>query len=291
MHILDHSFAHLLQILPKNTFKIVTVHDLAPLEFSERLTDSQLQRFRKTIEKLHIADLIISVSQYSKQAVVDHLRMDPSKIRVIPMGVDVCSTDSIAEPSGLDLKNLNPYILSIGSVLSRKNLESIPTVLRALKQLGFQPNLLRVGEKLPAPLAEEIRFIIGDEKLRELGFVEERQLTECYKNAAATFIPSKLEGFGLPVLEGMVHGSPVVCSDASSLPEVGGDSALYFPIKHPEHAADMLAKILGNDAFRQSLAYKGKRRASKFSWERHREGLMEVYTRAMTIAKRRKLTV
>jgi len=238
-----------------------------------------------------MADLLISVSQFSKQVAIDKLQLDPAKITVLPMGVSEPGTNSPTEPSIPALKSLQPYVLSVGSTLSRKNLEAIPVLLKEINRRRLGVNLVRVGERLPQKLVDKIMLCEPQTKLLELGFISEQDLSDCYVHSAATFVPSKLEGFGLPVLEAMIHGSPVICSDKSSLPEVGGDSALYFPIESPEQAAEQLARILKDNTHRLSLIKRGKQRARKYSWEAHREGLKGIYMHSMTIAQNRKQSI
>src|SRR5262249_52737243 len=146
--------------------------------------------------------------------------------------------------------------------------------------------LLRVGPKLPEELAGRLREVLRPGHFVELGKLSDDELAGAYQAVDVYFFPSLWEGFGLPVLEAMAAGTPVVCSDASSLPEVGGDAALYFDPGAPEEAAYQLIRVLTDGALGESLRTDGVVRARQFTWERHAEALREIYQRRAPAAAR-----
>lgn len=276
VHILDHSFAHVLKPAPASVFKIVTVHDLAPLRDSSGLTTRQLDRFRRTIENLRRADLLLADSTHTANDVVEILGCSHDKIRVLPLGVEV---SAFARPQPApEWTGERRVVCSVGSTMARKNLELLPAVFAAMAK---PPVLVRVGEPLPKSLALAIRMVLGPDGLIECGSVSEAGLAAVYQHADALIFPSRLEGFGLPVLEAMAAGCPVVSSDASSLPEVGGDAALYFAPDDPIAAATHLSRLFGDDAERAGRIAAGRRQAASLSWEEHWRKLCAIYREAL----------
>jgi glycosyltransferase involved in cell wall biosynthesis len=188
VHVLDHSFADLIPHIPAKAKVIVTVHDLIPLLDSSGLSPNQLERYRKRISLIQRADLILAISEFTAKAILQHFPgIAPDRIKILPMGV---SLPSVLTPAPRSSRAL----LSIGSNLGRKNLQILPAVLQQLKAADQVPKLIRIGEKLPTALANEIIQIIGLHNFEELGFVPEQQLQQAYSTATLTFFPSTLEG-------------------------------------------------------------------------------------------------
>lgn len=279
-HVLDHSFAHLLASVPRRRVRrIVTVHDLAPLRDPTGLTAAQQRRFLRTVSHVHAADLLLADSRHSADEAMTLLGVAPEKVQVLHLGVDVerfsappADTDRADLPPGLEGRKV---VLSVGAFVSRKNLEALPEIL------GRTPvgalTLLRVGAALPAVLAQEVRRTLGPDGLVELGAASDATLVRAYQRADAFVLPSRIEGFGFPVLEAMAAGCPVVCTDVTSLPEVAGPAAAYFAPDDPATAAAHLGRLLTDPAHRARAVAAGRERAAAFSWTRHFERLLEIY--------------
>lgn len=276
VHVLDHSWAHLLRGASRGVFKIATVHDLAPLKTND-LTPGQKVRFRKTVENLALADLILATSAHTTADVTELLRIPADRIRVLPMGVDV-SAFSTPTTTGLPVIPKGPRVVSVGSTLLRKNLAILPEVFAVLRQTIPDIVFVRAGEKVSPELRNALTKTMGSERFVELGAVSESELVALYQSADALIFPSIYEGFGLPLLEAMAAGCAVVSSSATSLREVGGDAVLYFSPDDPAQAAWHLAAVCGDRDIRQSLIDAGKKRVSEFSWERHAGQLRQIYT-------------
>ncbi len=279
-HILDHSFAHLLASVPRRRVrKIVTVHDLAPLRDPTGLTPAQQRRFHRTVSHLHAADLLLADSQHSAAETTDLLGIPAAKIRVLPLGVDfaqfstrlAASKDS-ALPPGLAGRKV---VLSVGAAISRKNLEILPEIFRRMQVDGL--TLLRAGTALPPDLLAAVQAVLGKDGVIQLGPVSDATLVRAYQRADALVLPSRIEGFGFPVLEAMAAGCPVVSTDVTSLPEVGGEAALYFGPDDPAAAAGHLHRLLTDPALKARVVAAGLKRAAAFSWSRHFERLLEIY--------------
>lgn len=283
IHVLDHSFAHLLPWLPSipRVRKIVTVHDLGPLHEPDKLTRLQRNRFRRNMESLRLADLLVADSEFTRRDVCAVLGIPAEKFIVLPLGVDFerfSRARGGPAPEWRQRLAGRQAILSIGATIGRKNLAVLPAIFRALRALGqAMPALVRIGEALPAKLLEELREVLGPDGVIETGSASEESLVSSYQAADALLFPSRLEGFGLPLLEAMAAGCPVISSNASSLPEVGGDAALYFGPDDPAAAAAHLARLFSDQSFRQHRIEEGREHASAFSWRIHYTKLCEIY--------------
>lgn len=166
-------------------------------------------------------------------------------------------------------------VLSVGATIPRKNLGLLPEVFRGVRVENM--TLLRIGALLPPELAAELRSVLGQAGLVELGNAPDEMLIRAYQRADALIFPSRIEGFGFPVLEAMAAGCPVVCTNVTSLPEVGGEAALYFAPDDPATAAGHLQRLLGDPALKAALTAAGQRQAAAFSWARHFEDLLAIY--------------
>lgn len=283
VHVLDHSFAHLLADVPDGVFKVATVHDLAPLRDGADLTSSQQARFRRTVDHLRLADLVLADSEHSAAEAVALLGLSPERTRVLPLGVDVGRfqerKDGHVPPWQAALTGRR-VVLSVGAAIGRKNLEILPAVFRSLRDNAPEPlkvTLLRVGQRLGDTLRSELEEVLGVEGIVEAGLVPEKDLVAAYQSADALLFPSRIEGFGFPVLEAMAAGCPVVCTDVTSLPEVGREAALYFGPDEPTEAASHLLHLFTDENFRSERVRLGRENARRFSWSEHYRKLLDLY--------------
>lgn len=276
-HVLDQSYAFLLGSVPKGVKKIITVHDLLPLREPDGLNARSIARFRARVDWVNHADLILSDSESTRLDLIELVDADPAKIEVLPLGADE-QWNSPAEPLPAALNV--PFIFSIGGYLKRKNLEILPEILERVRQHRPGLKLVRAGAMLPDGLRNEFHRRCGEESLIELGQVSDSLLARLYETAAATVIPSRYEGFGLPVLEAMARGCPVVSARTTSLPEVGGDVALYYEVDDAQEAATRILTVLNAEpAALDALRSRCLERARQFTWEVHFKKLLEVYRR------------
>lgn len=281
IHLLDHAFAHLLGSVSSSVRKIATVHDLAPLRDSGDLSSTQLRRFRSGVEHLRLADLVLADSRYSAAEAVEYLGLAPERVRVLLLGVNVEAFSRLptAVPAWVGLLASRPVVLSIGTTSVRKNLRALPAVFRALRELGGVEGvtLLRVGDRLAPELAAELRELLSPQGIVELGRIPNHEVVAAYHQADALLLPSRQEGFGFPVLEAMAAGCPVVCTNVTSLPEVGGKAALYFGPDDPTTAAEQLRTLLTDPAARAARIDAGRKQAATLTWTRHYERLLAIY--------------
>ena len=268
LHILDHSFADLLPHVPAGVRTVVTLHDLIPLVDHSGLTEAQRARYFRTVAHLRLADAVSCDSAATRDEAIALLNLDPTKLHVVPLG---CTELPPPCPEAVkQAQSTQPYFFSVGSALPRKNLAALPAMLAGLGKV----TLVRAGHKLPESLANDIRqhatFI-------ELGRASDAQLAAWYAHATATLIPSTHEGFGLPVLEAMQLGCPVVCARATSLPEVGGHAALYFDLDDLPSGNAACCLLLNDTAERQRRSEASRAHVKDFSWQAHWNGLQRIY--------------
>ena len=274
LHVLDHSFAELLAHVRPGVCTVVTLHDLIPLDSPGDLRPSQLARFRRRVAHLHQADAVVCVSEFTRQAALRLLALPEAKLHVIHNGASpLPAPDSAMQQR---LAKLPPYVLSVGGTSARKNLQSLPSMMESLTKCGSSAVLVRAGPLLDPELAAEIR---RHAQLVELGPVSDAGLSAAYASAAVTIVPSLLEGFGLPVLEAMRAGCPVVHARSSSLPEVAGGAALDYDPTEPAEAAARIHHLLHDAELRQRLIQLGHERAGELTWRAHWEGLTRLYAR------------
>ncbi|HET7238897.1 MAG TPA: glycosyltransferase family 1 protein, partial [Terrimicrobiaceae bacterium] len=231
-----------------------------------------------TCLKLNLADRVVCDSTSSAEDAVKYLKIPEEKLAVLLLGVDFEAFARPVQPLALPETVRNTFrVLSVGSSLPRKNLPCLLPVVRDLKRRGVRVSVLRAGSRLPEELRTQLVEILGGTHFLEFGLLTDELLVRLYQSSDVFFMPSLLEGFGLPILEAMAAGCPVVSSNASSLPEVAGDAALLFDPARPQDATDHLHRLAGDSQIRSELRSKGRVRARSLSWERHFFGLLEHY--------------
>lgn len=245
---------------------LVTIHDLTLLFYPEAARDINLFKrwgFRYVLKKtITRAAKIIAVSQNTKQDIVRIYKVNPDKIKVIYEAAD----DKVFEK--ISQKTLTkPVILYVGQMRKHKNVERLIAAVQILKR-EIPCQLVILGGSLGKKIVKDAIMP---------GFVSDQELASWYKSAAVLVMPSLYEGFGLPGLEAMQAGTPVVSSNRASLPEIYGDAALYFDPSNINDIADKIKMVLTNNKLRRDLIRKGQKRAQKYSWRKTAESTLEVY--------------
>ncbi|HEY7033362.1 MAG TPA: glycosyltransferase family 1 protein [Thermomicrobiales bacterium] len=261
---------------------VVTVHDLAFLRWPDQVP---ARRYRYLSVGLKAATKraarIIAVSASTKSDLVELLAVDPSRITVTHLGVDARFRPPGAEERRalLDRHRLvRPYLLAVGNLEPRKNL---PALLRAFARLApdIPHDLVLIGAEgwLTGEIHATLAALRLGGRVRMTGFVDDDELPVWYGAADLFVYPSRYEGFGLPVVEAMACGTPVVTSNVSSLPEIGGDAALLVDPADEASIADGVRRVLTDPAFAGDLRRRGRHRAAEFTWERTAAQTVAVY--------------
>ena len=244
---------------------VMTIHDLIPFLFPETMTRWSRSYSRVTHRRMAaVADRIICPSHDTARDVVEMLGADEQRVRVIPLGVDAV----FFEPPPASAPPAVPYVLFVGTQERRKNLERLEDAVEELRRRGFPHDLVLAG----ADAWGDVR--IGKSFVRRLGRVSDSQLRQLYAEAACLAIPSLHEGFGLPALEAMAAGTPVVAGRAGALPEVtGGAAVLVDPLDTADIVSGLEQAIMTGGAAREA----GRRRAALFTWEKTAAATLAVY--------------
>lgn len=261
--------------LPANAeFKtVMTIHDLIPIIFPNLTINDQMHHFfRNEIkEAAESASIIIADSEATKRDICQIYNIDRKKIKVVYLGCDI---DRTIEPTTDILKlfdiNEYEYILSVSTLEPRKNLKAVIEAFEQIKNDRKSIKLVLVGALgwKYDELLERASSSLYSQDIIITGFVNDQQLVSLYKYASVFLYPSFYEGFGLPVLEAMSYGTPVVTSNTSSLPEVGGNACLYCNPNDVLDIATHVDKVLNDDNLKHKLSVSGMERAQLFTWEK-----------------------
>lgn len=221
---------------------------------------------------------IVTISASSKDDIIKEYRFPEAKISVIPVGIkEIKQTNmtqkDLSEKFGLS----NPYILYVGTLQPRKNLVRLVEAFSKLKETKI--DLVIVGKKgwqyediLQAPEKNGV-----SDRVHFLQNVTNEELPGFYEHAECFVLPSLYEGFGLPVLEAMKYGCPVITSNISSLPEAGGDAAEYFDPKNVEDITRGIEKVLSSKELREKMVKKGREHVQNFSWEKSAKKVIDIF--------------
>ena len=239
---------------------VVVIHDAAALRHPEAYSRSYVAYHRHVLPA--IADRavhVITVSEFSRRELVALLGVDPHRVSVIAEGVDErFSPSADSGPPRRRYGLSGPYVLVVGTLSDRKNLSVLTQAARALRERGIE--LVIAG-------SDRGYLRGGTIRTRRLGYVAEPDLPGLYAGATAVLMPSRHEGFGLPCLEAMASGVPVIAASSGALPETCGDAAILLEPDAPDAFADAAIAVALNGATRDSLSRAGLERARRFSWD------------------------
>lgn len=295
-HVVDHSYSHLLHNLPSRR-AIVTCHDLEAFRcLLEPDQEPRSQLFKKALQSvltgLQQAAQIACVSSATRDALLAYGIVTSERVSVVPNGVDpACSpqsnldadraADALLEPSPASAIE----ILHVGSTIPRKRIDVLLRVIDALRLEAPAVRLIRIGEPFTASQRSLIDRLDLRSALTVLPFLDKAVLAAVYRRAALVLLPSEREGFGLPVVEAMACGTPVVASDIPALREVGGAAATYCRVGDVEHWAETVRGLLRERreepdrwASRREACI---RQAATFTWQEHARRMVELYQQVL----------
>lgn len=267
---------------------ILTVHDLAFLLFPECAHEALREYLLRTVPpSARRASFIVADSENTANDVICLLGVPPERVAVVPGGVDA-RFQPVEDPTRRQMMRQRlgvgnaPYILFVGVIEPRKNLQGLIEAFELIKQHHKLPHkLVVVGRKgwLSEGIYEKFESSPVRDDIIFPGFIADEELPTLYSAAAALAMPSFYEGFGLPLLEAMACGTPVVSSNAASLPEVVGDAGPKVDPNDVEALAESLAQVLTDESLRAANRARGLERAAQFTWRAAAKRLLDVYER------------
>lgn len=265
---------------------VVTIHDCIHLRFPQYLPNRFAYAYAKSSlwVATHRSSRILTVSEASKRDILRYFHVAEMKIDVIPNAIDERfwapppeeEVAHVRERYQLDA----PFVLYAGNIKPHKNIDRLIEAFHLLRKRGFdEVKLLIIGDEISkyATLRRAVHRYKLHKHVRFFGFVDDKTLASLYRLARVFVFPSLYEGFGLPPLEAMASGTPVITSNVSSLPEVVGDAALLIDPYEPEAISDAMQRVLSDAGLRADLRARGLARARHFSWERSIGRVREIY--------------
>lgn len=268
---------------------IVTVYDMVYKKHPDTMEEATRLRLEKELKSsVHRADIVITISENSKNEIIEYLGIDDKKIRIVPPGIHL---DDYEKRLTSDIKtqvkvkyNLpDKFILYLGTLEPRKNIETILKAYNQFKKENTRVKLVMAGSK---GWKYESIFQVAQELGLEkdvifTGYVDEVDKWAIYKMAELFVFPSLYEGFGMPVLEAMASGIPVITSNSSSLPEVVGENGCMVDPYDYLQISEYMNKIISDRAFKSELITEGLKRAKEFTWEKSAKKMLSIYKELM----------
>lgn len=263
---------------------VTTIHDLTTARFSNPAKHPLVFKVKQTVYKevikraAHKSEAVITPTQFVKDDLVAFARVNPAKIVVTHEAADPIQSPADPLP---DLQK-EKFIMYVGRPTPHKNLERLVEAFALLHAQHPALKLVLAGkkdtnyERIEAGIPEKLR-----KHVVFTGFISDGQLRWLYEHCQAYVFPSLSEGFGLPGLEAMQHGAPVVSSDATCLPEVYGDAAHYFDPLDVTAMADAINEVLTDTTLRANLIALGHRQVEKYSWRRMAEQTLAIYKKSL----------
>lgn len=241
--------------------RVITIHDLTYKRFPELLQKETLDNLTRVMQReIAAADAVVCVSNATREDLLRYYNVDPRRVHAIHSGLAVPPTGN-RQPATLP----DRYILFVSTIEPRKNLGVLLDAFARLRARGAYDGSLVVVGKIGWK-AEQLAKRLRAPGVVHLDYLPAGELAAVYAKAELFVFPSIYEGFGFPLLEAMAHGIPSIAARSSSLPEVGGDAALYFDPNDSAELEAALERVLGDAALRDDLATRGRERAARFRW-------------------------
>jgi Glycosyltransferase len=269
---------------------ITTVHDMSYRAFPQYHPRSRVFLLRAFEDRLRKADRIITDSQYSRQEIVEMLRVSQESVTVIYLGAgSQYRPIAVSSDKKLELQSRyalpERYLLYVGTIEPRKNLERLIEAFYLYRQeeIGAEVKLVLAGGKgwLYEDIFAQVKVLHLEQDVIFTGYVPDEDLLSLYNMALAFVYPSLYEGFGLPPLEAMSCGVPVISSNTSSIPEVVGDAGILIDPYRTEDIAEAIGKLASSESLRDELSWRGIQRSRLFSWKQCAIETLQVYRECM----------
>lgn len=273
---------------------VLTIHDLSLLLHPQTHEPARVRRARRRLPlMIRAADFVVTPTESVRAEVCEHLRVPPARVCAVPEAARAYFrpiNSSESEPARRRLGVEDEFVLYVGTIEPRKNLGVLVRALAALmRESELCPQLVIAGRKgwLTDELFELVKSSGVSGRVLFTGYLPDEDLRALYSSCRAFVYPSLYEGFGLPPLEAMACGVPVVASRIPSLVEVTGDCALHFAPESAQELAQHLARLLTDEALRARLSSSGLARAARFTWEEAARQTLEIYAEVMKERQRK----
>jgi glycosyltransferase involved in cell wall biosynthesis len=263
---------------PKEAIRILTIYDMIHEKFPQGIQAAdRTSKYKAQAAKR--ADHIICISESTRKDAIEILGLDPRKVSVVHLGFNSFPlSENNSKLIGV-LKEKSPYLLYVGQRGGYKNFKNLILAYAASKKLQENFKIICFGG---GKLTNEEILLLDKNKLTKESVFQcdggDDQLGYFFKNAAAFIYPSIYEGFGIPPLEAMENGCPIVCSNSSSIPEVVGNAAEYFDPNGIESIRFAIERVVLNEEIRQKLIARGSIRKENFSWKKCADETLKIYT-------------
>ena len=274
---------------------VLTIHDLSLLLHPETHPRRSVNRSRRRLPAMvRTADAIITPTESVRRELCEHLNVAPEKVFAIPEAardcfrpMDLAETEAVRHRFGVR----DEFLLAVGTIEPRKNLavlvSAFEEVLRVQPESSLQLVIAGGAGWLSGPLFEAIKRSPVRERILLTDYLQDDDLRALYASCRAFIYPSIYEGFGLPPLEAMACGAPVIVSRIPALTETTGDAAWHFDPEDASELADKIIRLLGDENARRNLSLAGRRRAAEFSWAKTAQLTWDVYREALRFFSRR----
>jgi glycosyltransferase involved in cell wall biosynthesis len=268
-----HSLA--LTPVPSRAPQIVTLHDVLPVSHPELYPRATVSRFRAELAGARRASVVVTTCHATAAEISRVAGIPPERIQVAPPGF------ARLPPNGPSTLTAEPYVLAVGQITPRKGLDVLAAAAAILEErcpriLVAGPDWWRAGDVRAAIAAHDHLH-----RIRILGSVDDETLAALYRGATLVCHTSRAEGFGLPCLEAMSQGTPVVATDLPSVRELADGAAVLVPVDNAEALASAISGLLDDPERRARLAQSGRQRAVQFSWSRTADAVVDAYRRAV----------
>jgi len=264
--------------------RVVTFYDMMPLTHPDQYPAKDVEEFWSLVPRAaRDADAIIAISQHTKTEIISLLAVPPERVTVVHLGVDPIFRPRTPEEVAAVRRRLGltrPYLLFVGTAEPRKNLPRLVEAMARCRAAGLKGvDLVLAGKS--AWGSDALRACVDRRGMAEVvrfpGYVAAEDLPALYSGAEALALPSLAEGFGMPLLEAMACGTPVVASRTTSIPEVAGDAGVLFDPEDVEDIVGALIRVVTDSELRATLVARGLARAAQFTWERTAKETLAVY--------------
>ncbi len=261
---------------PGRPAHVVLIADTIPIELPHLFTPADIQRSNQVFTWGRHAARVVTPSAHARQSLLKLTQLQPDQLTVIPWAGDLTAAAEPVEPA---VETIQPFVLYPANGLPHKRHQLLLQIMKKIWAVRPELRLVLTGYREPGYLDRLARQVdCPTERIIDLGYVSDGQLVALYRRAEAMLFTSQHEGFGLPLLEAMGQGCPVICAPLTSIPEVAGDAALYVNSDDPQAWAEALLTTLPEQ--RARLIEQGQQRVTLFSWERARQQWLQVLIEA-----------